>query len=255
MIFISLYLQFQNQILLFAMIYARLAIVFHLLPIFGDRILSGLVVKNTLIAVVIIGLWPCLLNEINTEQGWFYLLAKELVIGLLLGVSLCLPFWIVTSVGELIDNQRGATLSDSIDPVNGGQSSVISGFLNFTFGAIFFANGGVKIILESMIYSYEILPRGNNIIFNELYNVGGLIIFLVKNAIILASPVLMIMMITELLLGVFAKYCPQLNPFSLSLTLKSIISFFVFLLYGFTAIAEKPIEFFLMPMFHYQTIQ
>ncbi|WP_459448078.1 EscT/YscT/HrcT family type III secretion system export apparatus protein, partial [Erwinia amylovora] len=121
MLSVALYLNFQHGVLIFTMAYARLAIVFYLLPVLGERVLSNLIIKNTIIALIIIGLWPCYAEALNPEQGWLILLLKECVIGLILAMTLCVPFWIVISLGEILDNQRGATISDSIDPVNGVQ--------------------------------------------------------------------------------------------------------------------------------------
>ncbi len=244
MLFIVHYLNFQSNVLIFVMAYARLAIIFYMLPVLGERVLSGLIIKNTLITLTIIGLWPCFQEVISPEQGWFILLVQELIVGLVLAMTLCVPFWVAISVGELLDNQRGATLSDSIDPVNGGQSSVLSGFMNFAFGAIFFVSGGVKILLESMIESYKIFPRGGHLQYFNWSESGYFLMVIAKSSIMLAAPVLVIMMIAEVLLGVFARYCPQLNPFSLSLTVKSFIAFIVFLLYGFTAMFEKTLQIF-----------
>ncbi|MBS0846927.1 type III secretion system export apparatus subunit SctT [Citrobacter sp. JGM124] len=242
--FIIYYLNFQNGVLLFVMAYARIAIVFYMLPVLGERVLSGLVIKNTLITLTIIGLWPCSQLVISPEQGWFILLVQEVVVGLILAMTLCVPFWIAINIGELLDNQRGATLSDSIDPVNGGQSSVLSGFMNFAFGAIFFASGGMQLLLELMMKSYQVFPQGSNVMKIHWQELSYLLMVIAKNSIILAAPVLMVMLVAELLLGVFARYCPQLNPFSLSLTIKSFIAFIVFLLYGFRAMTEKPWQIF-----------
>lgn len=244
MLFVILYLNFQHNVLIFVMAYARLAIIFYMLPVLGERVLSGLVIKNTLISLTIIGLWPCFQEMTVPEQGWFIILIKEFVVGLILAMTLCVPFWIAINIGELLDNQRGATLSDSIDPVNGGQSSVLSGFMNFAFGAIFFANGGVILLMESMIKSYQFSPQGSDLMKFHWQELGSLLMVIAQSSIMLAAPVLIVMMITELLLGIFSRYCPQLNPFSLSLTVKSFIAFFVFLLYGFTALAEKPLHIF-----------
>jgi len=244
MLLISLYLNFQHSILTFVMSYARLAIIFYMLPILGERVLSGIVIKNTLIALTIIGLWPCFGHVLDPEQGWFILLVKEFVVGLLLALTLCVPFWVVISIGELLDNQRGATLSDSIDPVNGGQSSVLSGFMNFAFGSIFFVNGGMQLLIESMVQSYTLFPQGSDLNNFNWHELGSLLMVVVHSSIILAAPVLVVMMLSELLLGIFARYCPQLNPFSLSLTIKSFIAFTIFLLYGFVALSEKPMEIF-----------
>ena len=244
MLFVIHYLNFQSNVVIFVMAYARVAVIFYILPVLGERVLSGLIIKNILISLTIIGLWPYFQEVISPEQGWFILLVQEFVVGLLLALTLCVPFWIAISVGELLDNQRGATLSDSIDPVNGGQSSILSGFMNFAFGALFFASNGVQFILESMIESYKLFPRGGDLLSFHWQELGFFLMIMVKNSIMLAAPVLIVMMIAELLLGIFARYCPQLNPFSLSLTVKSFIAFIVFLLYGFNSLFDKPLQIF-----------
>lgn len=249
MLSVALYLNFQHGLLIFTMAYARLAIVFYLLPVLGERVLSNLIIKNTIIALIIIGLWPCYAEVLNPEQGWLILLFKECVIGLILAMTLCVPFWIVISLGEILDNQRGATISDSIDPVNGVQSSTLSGFLNFAFGAIFFASGGMSSLIELLVQSYHVFPRGSNLVDFHWQAVGGLLMVLAKGSIMLSAPVMIVMMVAEILLGVFARFCPQLNPFSLSLTIKSFIAFTVFLFYGFQAISQKPLHLFSIAFF------
>ncbi|CCG86234.1 type III secretion system export apparatus subunit SctT [Erwinia piriflorinigrans] len=244
MLSVALYLNFQHGVLIFAMAYARLAIVFYLLPVLGERVLSNLIIKNTIIGLIIIGLWPSFAQVLNPEQGWIILLVKESVIGLMLAITLCVPFWMVIDLGELLDNQRGATISDSIDPVNGVQSSTLSGFLNFAFGAIFFASGGMHLLMEVLVQSYQVFPRGSSLVDFHWAEVGNLLMVLAKGSIMLAAPTLIVMMVAEILLGVFARFCPQLNPFSLSLTIKSFIAFTVFLFYGFQAVSQKPLQLF-----------
>lgn len=242
MLFVALYLHFQHSMLIFAMAYARLAIVFYMLPALGERVLANLIIKNTIIALTIIGLWPYLEHGIIPDQGWLIILVKECVIGLILAIAIAAPFWCVVGLGEILDNQRGATISESIDPVNGQQSSVMSSFLNFAFSAIFFTSGGMRTVMEILAQSYRVCPRGSELIdFNWQYS-GHLLMMVVKGSIVLAAPIMLVLMITEILLGVFARYCPQLNPFSLSLSLKSFIAFSLLLLYGFQSLTEKPLK-------------
>lgn len=244
MLFAALYLNFQHGVLIFVMAYARLAIVFYMLPALGDRVLSNLIIKNTIISLTIIGLWPCIATTLMPEQGWFNILVKECVVGMIMAFTLCIPFWVVIGLGEILDNQRGASISDSIDPVNGVQSSILSGFLNFAFGAIFFASGGMTLLMEVMVQSYQMLPRGSSLEGIRWEQAGQLVNVLMQNSILLAAPVMIVMMGAEMLLGVFARYCPQLNPFSLSLTVKSFIAFLIFIFYGFQSLSEKPLQMF-----------
>lgn len=242
MLFVAFYLNFQHCVLIYAMAYARLALVFYMLPILGERILSNLIIKNSIISLTIIGLWPCFEQTTMPQQEWFFLLVKECVVGLILAITVCIPFWIVIGLGEILDNQRSATIGDSIDPLHGGQSSILSGFLNFAFGVIFFANNGMCLLLNAMVQSYQVLPRGGLLLSFEWQQAGKLLVLLVENSIMLAAPVIVVMMVAEILLGVFARYCPQLNPFSLSLTIKSFITVIIFLFYGINAIIENPLQ-------------
>ncbi|EXU76557.1 MULTISPECIES: type III secretion system export apparatus subunit SctT [Erwinia] len=251
MLFVAVYLHFQHSVLIFVMAYARIAVVFYLLPALGERVLSNLIIKNVTVSLVIIGLWPCFDREIMPEQGWLIIMVKECVVGMILAMTLSLPFWIATAVGEILDNQRGATISDSIDPVNGTQSSVLSGFLNFAFCAIFFASNGMHLLMELLAQSYEVFPRGSEMVAFNWQEAGQLITVLMRSSILLAAPVLIVLMTSEVMLGVFARYCPQLNPFSLSLSVKSFIAFVVFLFYGFHALSEKPLKLFSLTMFRH----
>lgn len=244
MLLITLFLQFQHSVVIFTLAYARLAIVIIMLPVLGERVLANLIIKNTVVILLVIGLWPVLQPALNPEQGWLLIFVKECLVGLVLAMTLCLPFWIVVALGELIDNQRGATLSDSIDPVHGGQSSVLSGFLSFAFGVIFFASGGMRILMTVLVSSYRAFPGGSPLTQINGSEVGQLLMTLAQGSIMLAAPIMMVLMLSEVILGIFARYCPQLNPFSLSLTIKSSIAFLLFLLYGFRALAEKPLSLF-----------
>lgn len=248
MLAVSLFFTFQQHVLTFAMAFARVAIVLYMLPVLGERVLSNMIIKNMVVILIITGLWPCVEPVMAPEQGTFFLLLKEAIAGLVLAVTLCLPFWIAVTLGELLDNQRGATLSDSIDPVNGVQSSVMAGFMNFTFGAIFFAQGGARRIMDVFVQSYHIFPRGGDFSRFTVTEAGACLSLMMQNSIILASPVMIVLMVSEILLGLLARYCPQLNPFSLSLTIKSFIAFGIFLLYGFHTFSAK-----VLPLFSIST--
>ncbi|EKC7685910.1 type III secretion system export apparatus subunit SctT [Salmonella enterica] len=234
-----LYFKLQQYIFEFFLVYARVAVVFFLLPVLGSRVLSNILIKNTLIIFIVIGLWPVFDFSLVSSQNKIYLLFNEALIGIILALIMCMPFWIVSSIGELIDNQRGATISDSIDPVHGIQSSVFSAFLSFFYGALFFSMGGGTLIVTVLSNSYTLLPVGATLTKFHWESAGLILENLIKESIILASPVMMVMMLSEILLGILSKYCPQLNPFSLSLTIKSILAFSVFLLYGLSAIEQR----------------
>lgn len=249
---ISLFFAYQENSMIIMLAYVRVGIVFLMLPLLGGRILSHLIVKNMVIFITLIGIWPDIRTIPDIEQGWLVLIARECVTGLMLAMTLSLPFWIASAIGEVIDNQRGATISDSIDPVNGLQSTTMSSFLSFAFGAIFMAQGGMILLMNALVQSYRVFPSGSSLLGAQWAVAGKLVHILVENSIILAAPTLITLMLSEIILGVFSRYCPQLNPFSLSLSLKSFIAFTIFMLYGFGAMSELLMRLFtLTPFYHF----
>lgn len=219
---------FYRHIGAIAIAYARIAPVFYLLPFLNDRTIVNGVVKNTIVFAVILGLWP---SFAHPQGGALFGVAlTEAAAGLVLGVALSLPFWVATVVGELIDNQRGATISDSIDPATGVEASALAPFVSLFYAAAFLQQGGMLTIVGALESSYATVPTGA--LFDvDLLRVGALLTDLVAHGLALAAPVLIVMFLTDALLGLFSRFCPQVNAFSLSLTVKSIVAFAVFHLY------------------------
>ncbi|SPP32453.1 hypothetical protein ARAF_2618 [Arsenophonus endosymbiont of Aleurodicus floccissimus] len=178
------------------------------------------------------GVWPCDAYDLPQFESINYLviLLKETIIGLMIAIFISLPFCVLQIAGNIINNQRGATLSSSIDYINGVDTSELANFFNLFAVTLFLANGGVIIILEIYNYSYRLwlpfsmeLPSDSNIL--------TFISYAISKAIILASSLIIIFLAIEIMLWLLGRYTPQLNPFSIALTVKSLICFTILMIY------------------------
>lgn len=230
-------LRFYQELMAFAVAYARVAPVCYLLPFLNDRLLAGITLKNTLIFVIILGLWPVMdgSQRVNGTIALALLMFKEAGVGLLLAVALCGPFWVATAIGELIDNQRGATISASIDPASGVEASVLAPFVSLFYAAAFLSQGGMLILVQAIRESYRTIPAAAFFRIDPVA-VGGLLTTLLGKGLALAAPVLVVMFLSDVALGLLSRFCPQLNAFSLALSVKSLVAFLVFHLYFATAL-------------------
>lgn len=86
-------------------------------------------------------------------------------------------------------------------------------------------------LAQTFAESYRLLPFAAGFSHFDSLPLGRWLNQLVVQAIVLAAPILVTLFITEVALGLYSRFCPQLNAFSLSLTIKSAIAFMVFLLY------------------------
>src|SRR5699024_2207216 len=145
---------------------------------------------------------------------------SELIIGLVIGLLLATPFWIASAFGEFVDNQRGASIGDTINRTTGIESSEFASLTGLFCMASFLATGGLVVLMSTIKESYDVFPIGY-INKNIRYDfIGHWLNDMVKVAIILVSPVLIIMLLREFALGVYSLLWPQLNAFSLSPCIK-----------------------------------
>ncbi|EFE7810746.1 EscT/YscT/HrcT family type III secretion system export apparatus protein, partial [Shigella sonnei] len=112
-------------------VFFRLAPLFFFLPFLNNGIISPSI-RIPVIFLVASGLITSGKVDIGSSvfEHVYFLMFKEIIVGLLLSFCLSLPFWIFHAVGSIIDNQRGATLSSSIDPANGVDTSELAKFFN-----------------------------------------------------------------------------------------------------------------------------
>lgn len=226
-----------DGILAAAMAYARVAPSVFLLPMLNGNVLSGLL-RTTISMWIAVGVWPYPYGAPLEMSGpvWEMML-REAAIGLLLAVAVAFPFWVFHALGAYIDNQRGATLSSAIDPANGVDTSELAGFFQW-FGAVIYLHlGGMTLLLEVLARSYRVCePFGQCTLSSE--RVSELLDVLVSHAIALSAPVVGALFLSELLLGLLSRFAPQVNAFSLSLTVKSVIAFSILLIYFSATLPE-----------------
>lgn len=160
-------------------------------------------------------------------------LVQEVVIGLICGLCLSLPFWIAMAIGEIIDNQRGATISSTMNPGVGVETSIYASFMNYFYGATFLLSGGMVTVCRAIAKSYQIFPIAQPFNFNKelALHCAHLLNELMTRAVILIGPVLIGLFITECALGLLSRFASQLNAFSVSLSLKSAVAIFILLFY------------------------
>lgn len=210
---------------------ARLFPLFILLPYLSQSIVTG-VFKFPLLFLLGASLWHG-----PGEQVWQLdvitfsaLMMKELLIGLIIALVFCFPFWVMHAAGSLIDNQRGATLSSTLNPLSGIDTSELANLFNMIAVVIILQAGGILTLLQVMRQSYLLWPPQSA----TLPDIAPMLAYLgelMKNALRFSAPVISVFLISEFFLGLLARYTPQMNAFSLALSLKTLIGFFVLLLY------------------------
>lgn len=142
-------------------------------------------------------------------------LAQQILIGVLLGLTLRIAFAAIDLTGELIGMQMGLSFAVFYDPQNAGQTPVLSEFLGLITMLIFLALNGHLLTLSVLAESFKLLP-----VSTTPFGIAGIGSFLAWSSVLfsagllLALPLITALLITNLAMGVLARVAPQLNIFA-----------------------------------------
>ncbi|MBI5783986.1 MAG: flagellar biosynthetic protein FliR [Rhodocyclales bacterium] len=212
---------------------ARVLGLFAIAPIFANaglprriRLLIGLAVTFALAP----GLPPVPAISPGSWTGAF-ILAQQMLIGVLFGLTLRVVFAAVDVAGELIGLQMGLSFAIFYDPQNAGQSAVLSEFLGLLTMLIFLAMNGHLLTLSVLAESFHLLPIGTSPISGQgLVAVVSWSAVLFSAGLLLSLPVVAALLIANLSMGVLSRVAPQLNLFAVGFPVTLVTGFVVLMI-------------------------
>lgn len=211
----------------------RLFPIIALAPFFGSKVLPHPVKVVLGLALFTIFL-PQLTSSVKQPLDFNYMLLvymmKELFIGFIMGFFISIPFNIVQSAGIIIDHQRGGASMMVNDPTIQNQSSPLGTLFNLIFIYIFYLMNGPFLVIEIIAKSYSILPPDqffnanffslSQPFWQEVVGLLGKVMILGTQ---LATPALLIILMTDVFLGIANRLAPQVQITFLGMPLKSLL--------------------------------
>ena len=156
-------------------------------------------------------------------------LAEQIIIGAAMGFSLRFVFSAIDMAGTQIATQMGLGFATSYDPLSTSQTPVVSEFFGVLGLLLFLAINGHLMVIATLSQSFTVFPVGGTRFapstWLNLASAGGIIF---SYGLLLALPIIVTLLITNIALGVLARVAPQLNLIA--------IGFPVTIMLGFAAI-------------------
>ncbi|EBN0073150.1 EscT/YscT/HrcT family type III secretion system export apparatus protein [Salmonella enterica subsp. enterica serovar Virchow] len=228
----------------------RLFAAFAFLPFLNDKFILSRSTRGIIVFLMAL----CLSGNEHYPAAEFSVvsLLSEIITGTVMGLVYSTPFFIFAAFGEYIDNQRGANISDTADPTTGTDASPFSTFMNLFSVSFFLLNNGLVLLMTSVQDSFRLLPPCTLLTEIHYVPVFDWLTNSLSLSLLFCMPVLIILFISEVSLGILALYNSQLNPFSLSLSIKSIIAFLLaLLLFRSTTMTDVTVLFDTSPLTHF----
>ncbi|MCP8939528.1 type III secretion system export apparatus subunit SctT [Alsobacter sp. SYSU M60028] len=194
--------------------------------------------RTAVVFVLAIPAAPVHFEAAAALKGHPFLLAahfgKDYAIGLLLGYLIGWIVWTVGGAGALIDNQRGAAIASSIDPLLGQESSPLGLLFSQAFVTYIMATGAFLGMLGVAYGSFRLWPAGRAMpilgpetpaLVLQIFDAGMAMILL------LAGPIVAAMFIAEFALALVSRFAPQIQVFVVAMPIKSGIAALMLVFY------------------------
>jgi len=140
------------------------------------------------------------------------LMAKELLIGLALGLSVNLIYLAVQQGARVTAQQMGMHDAGLLDPITGEESESVSLLFEMVFAMLFLMAGGHLVLLNLLAQSYTAFPTADSLDTSALAGMvlsasGSMFVLALK----MAAPMLAAFLILAVVLGVLARVLPEIN--------------------------------------------
>lgn len=208
---------------------ARLLAVFSISPLFTRFGLTGLLRGGVAFALAL-PLIPFLAPQIEAAgisgSVILALLVKEAAVGVLIGLVTGIPFWAAEAAGEFLDQQRGSEAATIPDASQANEAGITGTLFGLVLTAVFFMSGGLTLLTGAIYDSWGIWPV-LDVVPRFSAEAGLLTLRLVdalfRTGLILAAPLLIALLLTELALAFVGRFAPALNVFDLAMSVKGIV--------------------------------
>ncbi len=159
------------------------------------------------------------------------LVAREGLIGSALGFGLRVIFDVFAPVGEIVSIQGGLGAANAIDPSSGASSAVLGVVLQIFAMVVFLAVDGHHALIRGIAASYDRLPIGGAALPSEVFAfIASLGSSLYEVAARLAAPLTVMMLVTNVGVGILGRAIPQLNLMALQLPANIALTLVIFAL-------------------------
>ena len=169
------------------------------------------------------------LDSVNNNLQLMVIAVNEVITGLVLGYITNICFDIIRLAGQMMDIQMGLAMINMFDPNSNSNSTLLDRLLYWISFLVFLMVDGHHVLIKSLVQSFTNVALGKSI-----FTLGSLNVLM--NAIInyfviglkIAIPIVLIILITDITLGLISRTVPQLNVMILGLPVKILVGLTIF---------------------------
>jgi flagellar biosynthetic protein FliR len=198
----------------FLLIMIRTAAIMATAPVFGSNVIKPHIRMLFSLVFAMIIYTSVQKLEIRDPSGpmLMMMIAREILLGVCIGLLSHLLFIGVQLGGQIIGTQMGFGVVNVFDPQANISISIISQFLNIAMILIFIAVGGHLMLLQAIKASFDTIPLGIHPIHaNAFLYITKIFSMIFATALKIIAPVFVTLLVLQLVMGIMGRMVPQLN--------------------------------------------
>lgn len=211
----------------FLLIFMRVASFVFIAPFFSmsntpRRVRAGF---SFFVAVLLYQALPKETVSYGTYLGYFVIVMKEILTGLLIGFAANLCVSVVTFAGQIADMEMGLSMASLMDPATKQNATITGVYYNYMVMLMLMISGMEQYLLKALAETYALIPI-NGAVFSRDELLSSVLEFLADYIIIgfrICLPIFAVMIILNAVLGILAKVSPQLNMFAVGMQMKVLV--------------------------------
>ncbi len=199
----------------FGLVLTRVAALLFLMPVFSSTTLP-MQVKAAMVLVISLMLTPVVPWNAGmmpaSPLGYLLLAVTELMAGMTLALMMRLIFAGLQTAGQMVSIQMGFSVANVMDPTTGTQSAILAHFAYVIALLLFLATDGHLVIIRYLHRSFELLSPGR---FATAPGLMEIMLEMSRDMFVLSikllAPVMVVLLFSQVALGILAKMVPQIN--------------------------------------------
>ncbi len=206
----------------FVLVLARVSGLFMFAPIFSSRLIPGRVRILLALGLTLAALPAQTAQQLPLDLAEIaVLVVKELIIGSAMGFAIAAVIAAVQMAGAFIDMQGGFAFANVVDPMQGTQISILGQAYSLLGSGVFLISGGHLVVVAGLTQSFDVVPVSQMPAFQRLLpnafeSAGGLI----AASLVIAAPVVVTLILTDVAVGFLARLAPAMNIFGIEMPAK-----------------------------------
>lgn len=219
----------------FLLVVCRVGTILMISPLFGSRSVPN-TVKVAFALLLSLVMLPMVTPGVRampeTMPDFLFLVAREILIGAMIGFTIVIIFTALQAAGHLVGLQMGFSLANVVNPLTAEHASLIDQFYSLLAALIFFTVNGHHALVAGMVDSFSAMPIGQAGVtlpatLPPIEALAGLGREIYAMAVRMALPVMAALLLADVALAMIGRSVPQFNVFVVGMPAKIAVGFII----------------------------